>query len=217
MPRKLRNSFPLARVATALGVAVAALLGWARWLAPERPAYEFARDFVLPLVGPLVAIVIPILIFHILPMAQTRHHAALALFQEFFREEMRIARRDAWQGMIAARHAAGEPAGQQRLDQFLRYYADPEAGRRITPEDHELFQKAARVLEFFALTESLLQRNAVERGLVKSFLSYYYLTWSEDLLAPLRNRPWPRAGSAGRQPPWLVPLAELDRLCANAE
>lgn len=207
IPRALRL------VAGLMLAAVAGLILWAGLSAQGKSSYEFAKDVVIPLFSPIVAIFLPTLLFYVIPMMQNQQKGALDLFTAFSSEEMRHARNEAWVHFIIECHDLSPTEQNRRLDDFLHHLFEPEGQRTVTPETHEIYQKVSKVLDFFAIVNACLRRKTVDKGMVRSFMAYYYLMWRDEIMTPLRHRP-PRANAQDRYKPiWWDEMRALDELC----
>lgn len=175
--------------------------------------HELLKDFVIPLAAPLVAIVVPTILFYVIPRRWQRHNLSLELFETFFREDMRIARLEAWTHFVTELDAESGQRRQRTFELFRDFLTQPETGRRIDARTHELFQKASRVLDFFAIVDGCLARGAVDPRMIRSFLAYYYFWWRLMVLQPLRALPNGQPARVRHLPIWWKELPHLDRVC----
>jgi hypothetical protein len=180
--------------------------------------YQFFKEFVIPLAPAFVSLVVPIVVFYVIPLRWNRRQLALDLFSSFYGEEMRHARAQAWEYFIGALQEstpAGSPGAvprSPRLRMFLQYLAEPATHLRIAPPEHEVFQKASRVLDFFTVVDGCIGRKTIDEGMVRDFLRYYYLWWRQEMLEPLRDENYPFPDQR-LKPRWLRHLRHLDRTC----
>lgn len=206
----------LTRVLVSALTGLAALVGLivfvALILAEEKRPYELVKDLVLPLVGPVVAVLVPTLLLYAIPRNQSREKFALDLCSQYYTEEMRNARNVGWEHFVTARQRETPARRVERLHAFLDYLTNPEAHRGVDPKTDEVYQKATRVLDFFALVDSCLGRGAADPDIVRSFLLYYYLWWRDEILEPLRQTGRITADGPKTTPPWWGPMAQLDKL-----
>jgi hypothetical protein len=204
---------PLRYVAGAILVLVLVLLLWAGLSAQGRSGYEFVKDVVIPLVSPIVAILVPTVLFYVIPLSQNQQKGALDLFTAFCSEEMRHARNEAWVHFVIERRHLPPLEQQQRLDDFLRHLFERDGLGAVEPEIHEIYQKTLKVLDFFAIINACLRKKTADKGMVRSFLTVYYLWWRDSILDPLRSRPFPAAGISRYKPAWWEPMRFLDEVC----
>jgi hypothetical protein len=177
-----------------------------------RPTYELLRELFVPMIGPLVAVFIPLMLFFILPMGENRQKTALDLCQHYFSEEMREARNTGWRYFVIDQRRANESIRAERHEWFYKYLTNPEAHGEMEPGLDIIFQKAARVLDFFALVNEVLGRHSADAGIVKSFLVYYYLWWRDEIMVPMRTHHTIDTNDLKVKPGWWDPLVHLDRL-----
>ncbi len=206
LPRVLVSA--LAGLAAVVGVVVLLAL----LLAEEKRPYELVKDLVLPLIGPVVAVLVPTLLLYVIPRNQSRERFALDLCAQYYTEEMRHARNVGWELFVTAQHRETPARQVERLNDFLDYVTNPDAHRAIDPRQDEVYQRATRVLDFFALVDSCLLRGAADPDLVRSFLLYYYLWWRDEILEPLRATRRVNTDDPKLKPPWWEPMTQLDGL-----
>ena len=194
----------------ALAVPVCGLLAAGVAAADGKSRYDLIKDLFVPLVGPLVAVLVPTILLYVIPFGQDRQKTALDLCGQFLGEEMRDARNTSWRYFVTEQ---GElPAGRraERLAHFRDYLRREGVHRTVSPELDAVYQKVNRVLDFFALVNGCLVRGVVDPDLVRDFLLFYYVHWRDEILDPLRaagGGPWD-----GGRPPWWPPLTALDAL-----
>ena len=206
LPRVLVSA--LAGLAAVVGVVVLLAL----LLAEEKRPYELVKDLVLPLIGPVVAVLVPTLLLYVIPRNQSRERFALDLCAQYYTEEMRHARNVGWELFVTSQHRETPTRRVERLNDFLDYVTNPDAHRTIDPKQDEVYQKATRILDFFALVDASLLRGAADPDLVRSFLLYYYLWWRDEILDPLRATRRVNTDDPKLKPPWWEPMTQLDRL-----
>lgn len=177
-----------------------------------RHAYDLLRDLFVPLIGPLVAVLIPLLLFFVIPIGQNRERMALTLCQQYYTEEMRDARNAGWRHLVTELRRATDDERAARRKEFFAYLTTPEAHGVIDPLLDAVFQKATRVLDFFALVNECLGRGAADPDIVRSFLLYYYLWWRDEIMDPLRATGPIRTNDPKFKPGWWDPLKHLDGL-----
>lgn len=194
-------------------VAIIILAGTAAGAAINKTTYDLIREVFIPLLGSCVAVLIPTVLFYVIPLGQNRQRGAIELFNGYHTEEMRRARNEAWQFFVTERQTLSEKERDQRLDDYLDYLTRPESGRKVSSKLDEIYQKLSRILDFFALVNGSLERGTVDGPMVRSFMGYYYLWWRDEILTPLRNRPERVGKSTWRKPEWLKPLKALDAVC----
>ncbi len=175
--------------------------------------YEIVKDFLIPLIAPVVAIIVPTIFFYIIPSRWNRQSASIALFNSFFSEDMRRARLEAWTYFVTENNVVTSANINERLDSFLMYLIEPATNKRLEQSQHDIFQKISRVLDFFAIVEGCLERRVVEPQMVRAFLSYYYLWWRDMVMIPLRSRPLSQAKPMRVVPMWWHALPSLDAIC----
>ena len=206
LPRVLVSA--LAGLAAVVGVVVLLAL----LLAEERRPYELVKDLVLPLIGPVVAVLVPTLLLYVIPRNQSRERFALDLCAQYYTEEMRHARNVGWELFVTSQHRETPARQVERLNDFLDYVTNPDAHRAIDPRQDEVYQKATRILDFFALVDASLLRGAADPDIVRSFLLYYYLWWRDEILEPLRATRRVNTTDPKLKPPWWEPMTQLDGL-----
>src|SRR5262245_52920693 len=122
---------PLRYVAGVILAGVTVLLVWAWWSSHGKTGYEFAKDVVIPLVSPIVAILVPTMLFYVIPLTQTQQKGALDLFTTFSSEDMRQARNEAWIHFVIELRNLPEAEQHRPLDDFLRHLFEPEGQRKV--------------------------------------------------------------------------------------
>jgi hypothetical protein len=182
-----------------------------------KSSYELLRDLFVPLVGPLVAVLIPLLLFFVIPAGQSRERTALALCQQYYAEEMRDARNVGWRHFVTELRRATDEEKTERRRAFYNYLTLPDAHGVIDPNLDAVYQKATRVLDFFALVDEVLQRGTADEAIVRSFLLYYYLWWRDEIMDPLRTVGPIRTRDPKFKPGWLDPLTRLDALASSGK
>jgi hypothetical protein len=194
-----------------LAVPVAVLLAVGVAAADGKSRYELIRDLFVPLVGPLVAVLVPTILLYVIPYGQDRQKTALALCGQFLGEEMRDGRNTGWRHFVTEQRELPAVRRAERLAHFLEYLARQEVSRTVSPELDAVYQKTNRVLDFFALVNGCVARGTVDPDVVRDFFLFYYLHWRDEIMDPLRK--------AGRLPApvpaWWPPLAALDRLAGG--
>ncbi|MCU0703413.1 MAG: hypothetical protein MUF18_05490 [Fimbriiglobus sp.] len=198
----------------ALAVPVLSLLLAGLLTGHGKTAYELVRDLFVPLIGPLVAVLVPLLLFFVIPAGQNRQRTALELCQQYNAEEFREARNIAWKHFVLDRRREGPEERAIRLAEFLNYLTTPETHAQIDPTRDALYQKATRVLDFFAMVNEYVGRGNAEPSLVRAFLLYYYLWWRDEIMDPLRSLRT-IADHPKIKPSWWDPLVHLDALAAR--
>jgi hypothetical protein len=173
--------------------------------------YQFVKDFLLPLMGPAVAIIVPVLIFVILPRARDRRRTALDLFTAYTADDMRTARNEVWAYFVS--EVAGNPQEQdRRFNQYLDYLTEKRWGTIQAPETLVVFQKSSRVLDYFVFVEACLRHGMANKCLIRCFLANFYLWWRDEVMAPLRQLRQIDTSHPRYVPLWWRPLIHLDRL-----
>ena len=208
-PAFAHRSLLAAVAAIGLVVLVLVAVGWGH--AEGRSQYELVKDLFVPLVGPMVAVLIPVLVLYVLPLGQSRQKLALDLCAMYNTEEMRDARNVGWRHFVVEHRLLPDDGRAARLGHFLGYLGDPEAHRTIDYQTDAVYQKACRVLDFFALVDGCVARGVADPDMVREFLLFYYLWWRDEILDPLRAV---RPAAAGMKypPAWWKPLTHLDAL-----
>lgn len=195
----------------ALAVPVLALLFAGLIASHQKTAYELIRDLFVPLIGPLVAVLVPLLLFFVIPSGQNRQRTALELCQQYNAEEFREARNTAWKHFVIDRRREQPEERAVRLAEFLSYLTTPETHGQVDPTRDAIYQKATRVLDFFAVVNEYVGRGNAEASLVRAFLLYYYLWWRDEIMDPLRGLR-AIADDPKFKPSWWDPLVHLDAL-----
>jgi hypothetical protein len=200
---------------TGIAVPVVCILLVGVWLSVGKTSYELLRDLFVPLVGPLVAVLIPLLLFFVIPSGQNREKTALALCQQYYAEEMRDARNAGWRHLVIELRRATDAEKAERQREFFRYLTSPDEHGAIDPRRDEVFQKLTRVLDFFGLVNEVLARGSADEHLVRSFLLYYYLWWRDEIMDPLRACGPIGTNDAKFKPVWWDRLTHLDALAGR--
>ncbi|WP_020475006.1 hypothetical protein [Zavarzinella formosa] len=142
---------------------------------------------IAPVCSVLVAVILPIFLFYIMPRSRERQRNALDLFNSFTSEAMHKTRLDAWAYFVTL--VADDPAEQDtRFSHYLDYLTERKSKKPFSKDEIELFQKASKVLDFFAYVDACLREHLAGPQLVRTFLASYYLWWREELMEPLRKR-----------------------------
>lgn len=206
LPRVLVSAFAGLATVVLLIVLVGLLL------AEEKRPYELVKDLFLPLIGPVVAVLVPTLLLYVIPRNQSREKLALDLCAQYYTEEMRNARNVGWEHFVTSQRRETAERRAERLNDFLDYMTNPEVQRGVDPKTDEVYQKATRILDFFALVDASLHRGAADPDIVRSFLLYYYVWWRDEILDPLRNTRRIIPNGPKTTPPWWRPMTQLDKL-----
>lgn len=211
MPRTPTRALLIGLAGLAVPVLMLLALGVAA--ADGKSRYELIRDLFVPLVGPLVAVLVPTILLYVIPYGQDRQKAALDLCRQFLSEEMRDSRNTSWRYFVTEQREL--PADRQgaRLAHFLDYLSRQEVHRTISPELDAVYQKLNRVLDFFALVNGCLVRGVADPELVRDFLMFYYVHWRDEIMDPLRRAG--RGPEGGARPAWWPPLTALDALAGR--
>jgi hypothetical protein len=206
------HTFPLTLGLAGIAAAVLLLLAVGLGSAGGKPAYDLVRDLFVPLIGPLVAVLIPVVLFFVIPHGQTRQKLALDLCTHYYTEEMRDARNVGWRHFVTEQRKLPEAGRAERLRHFLDYLTSPEVHRAIDPVTDAVYQKASRVLDYFALVNGCLARGSADADMVRDFLLFYYLWWRDEIMDPLRAA-GPGIGEHPKvRPVWWPPMTHLDAL-----
>ncbi len=174
--------------------------------------YEVVRDLFVPLVGPLVAVLIPVVLLFVIPFNQNRQRLSLDLCTQYFGEEMRDARNTGWQQFVTQQRQLPPIRRAERLNHFLDYLSNPEVHRAVDPVTDAIYQKTSRVLDFFSLVNGCLARGVADPDIVRDFLIFYYLWWRDEIMDPLRKTQRIVADHPKIKPVWWEPLVYLDAL-----
>lgn len=209
------HTVPLALGLAGIAGAVLLLLAVGLGSAGGKPAYDLVKDLFVPLVGPLVAVLIPVVLFFVIPLGQTRQRLALDLCAQYYGEEMRDARNVGWRHFVTEQRKLPEAGRAERLDHFLDYLTDPEAQRNVDPVTDAVYQKTSRVLDFFALVNGCVARGAADPDMVRDFLLFYYLWWRDEIMGPLRRTDRAVGGHAKVRPAWWPAMTHLDKLAGS--
>lgn len=210
----MRRLFPRALFLTlaSIGVMVFMILLVGLKTGQEKHIYELVKDLLVPLIGPMVAVLIPLLIFVVLPLGQSREKFALDLCNQYYTEEMRESRNTGWEHFVTSQRKLPPVRRAERLNHFMEYLTNPEAHRSIDPEQDRIYQKATRVMDFFALVNVCLARGTADPEIVRSFLLYYYLWWRDEIMDPLRKTRRITGNAAKFTPLWWANMTYIDRL-----
>lgn len=187
-----------------------AVTGWGN--AEGKTNYELVKDIFVPLLGPIVAVLIPVLVLFVIPFNQSRQKIALDLCTMYNAEEMREARNIGWRIFVTEQRQLPPVRRAERLNHFLDYLSEPEAHRAVDPDLDANYQKTSRVLDFFALVNGCIARGVVDPDMVRDFLVFYYLWWREEIMDPLRRTRRMTSHSTRFRPSWWEPLTHLDAL-----
>ncbi len=199
-------------VLVCIGVLIAAVLFVGMSVAEGKAPYEVVRDLFVPMVGPTIAVMIPLLIFVVLPNRQSSERFALQLCEHYYTEGMRLARNISWQHLVTEQRQLPPIRRAEKLNHFLDYLTNPEVHRGIDAHQDELYQRATQVLDFFALVNESVGRGTADRGIVRAFLLYYYLWWRDEIMEPLRRTRRIVTDHPKFKPIWWEPLKHLDAL-----
>jgi hypothetical protein len=183
--------------------------------AEGKSTYELIKDLFLPLVSPLVAILIPVVVLFVIPYNQNRQKVALELCTQYNTEEMRDARNVGWRCFVTEQQTLPPVRRAERLNQFLDYLSNPEFHRMVDPEQDKIFQKASRILDFFAIVNGCLARGVADPDIVRDFLLFYYLWWRDEIMDPLRRTRRVLGDGPKTVPTWWKPLQHLDALASR--
>jgi len=197
-----------------LGISLFIVAIWLIGLAAAdgKPAYELVKDLFVPMAGPLIAVMIPLMVFVILPNRQNRERFALQLCDQYYTEGMRLARNIGWQHMVTEQRQLTPIRRAEKLNHFLDYLTKPEVHRGIDAHQDELYQRTTQVLDFFAIVNTSVGRGTVDPGIVRAFLLYYYLWWRDEIMEPLRKTRRITTDHPKFKPIWWEPLVHLDSL-----
>ena len=198
-----------------VAVPVLTLLAVGVVAAEGKTPYELVKDLFLPLVSPLVAVLIPVAVLFLIPQTQSRQRLALDLCAQYFAEEMREARNTGWRHFVTDQQQFPAVKRAERLNQFLDYHTSLDFHRGIDAELDATFQKAARVLDFFALVNGCVARGVADGDIVKDFLLFYYLWWRDEIMDPLRKTRRVVADHPKVRPTWWKPLTHLDAMAGG--
>jgi hypothetical protein len=177
-----------------------------------KQSYEVVKDLFVPMVGPMIAVMIPLLVFVVLPNRQSRERFAMELCEQYYAEQMRLARNTAWQVLVTEQRKLPPMRRAEKLNHFLDYLTNQEVQRGIDSHEDELYQRATQVLDFFALVNESVGRGIADGGIVRSFLLYYYLWWRDEIMEPLRKTRRIVTNHPKFKPIWWEPLKHLDAL-----
>ena len=216
MPAPRPHTVPLALGLAGIAAAVLLLLAVGLGSAGGKPAYDLVKDLFVPLVGPLVAVLIPVVLFFIIPLGQTRQKLSLDLCAQYYGEEMRDARNVGWQHFVTEQRKLPEAGRAERLNHYLDYLTNPEVHRAVDPVTDVVYQKTSRVLDFFALVNGCLARGSADPDMVRDFLLFYYLWWRDEIIVPLRGTGRVVSGHPKVRPVWWPPMTHLDALAGSA-
>ncbi len=195
-----------------VGIVTLGLLALGIGAAEGKNSYEVVKDLFLPLVGPFVAVLIPVVLFFIIPGQQTRQKFALDLCGQYYAEEMRDARNVGWRHFVTEQRQLPPIRRAERLNHFLDYLTEPEVHRGVSPEQDATYQKATRILDFFAMVDGSLARGVADPALVRDFLLYYYLWWRDEIMEPLRRTRRITTPDPKFRPVWWAAMVHLDGL-----
>jgi hypothetical protein len=195
-----------------IAILITLLLAVGLMVADGKHAYELVKDLFLPMVGPFVGVLIPIMILFVLPNRQNRERFALQLCEHYYTEDMRLARNTTWQHFVTEMRSLPPIRRAESLNHFLEYLTNPEVQRGINAQTDELYQRATRVLDFFAMVDECVGRGTADPAIVRAFLLYYYLWWRDELLEPLRKTRRITTDHPKFKPIWWNPLKHLEAL-----
>jgi hypothetical protein len=214
---KFGNPVPRSLMIVVMGIAATVLLVLAIGIGVNqgKPTYDLIRDLFVPLIGPMVSVLIPVVVLFILPMNQTRQKLALDLCTLYYSEEMRDARNTAWHHFVTEQRQQAAVKRAERLNHFLDYLSVPEVHRGVDPMVDATYQKTTRVLDFFALVNGCVARGVADPEIVRDFLLFYYIWWRDEIMQPLRKTKRMEANKPRVYPVWWEPLTHLDALGAG--
>lgn len=210
-------SVPRALLAVLSGIVslVLVLLVAALLAAEGKNQYELLKDLFVPLIGPVVAVLIPLVVLYVIPSGQSRERFALELCAQYYQEEMRVARNIGWHHFVVEQRNLPPMKRAESLNHFLDYLTKPETHRGIDATQDELYQRVTRVLDFFALVNECVGRGTADGEIVRSFLLYYYLWWRDEILDPLRKTRRIATDHPKFRPLWWQPMVYLDDLVGS--
>jgi hypothetical protein len=116
--------------------------------------YQVAKDLLVPLIAPAVAIIVPTIVFFVIPRRRDRQKAALDLFAAFWAEDMRQCRHEAWAYLVTQVNNNPEERNK-RFDQFLDLLTSDRVTTSVTPEAAHVLLKASWVLDYLAVVEGV--------------------------------------------------------------
>ena len=180
--------------------------------AEGKQSYELVKDLFVPMVGPLVAVAVPMVLLFVIPSRQTRERFALELCEQYYAEEMRLARNTGWKLLVTEQRKLPPMRRAEKLNHFLDYLTNQEVQRGIDSHEDELYQRATQVLDFFALVNESVGRGIADSGIVRAFLLYYYMWWRDEIMEPLRKTRRIVTDHPKFKPVWWEPLKHLDAL-----
>jgi hypothetical protein len=180
--------------------------------APNKTPYELIKDLFLPLISPMVAILIPVILLFVIPNNQSKQKLSLELCSQYFSEEMRESRNVGWAHFVTEQRQLPPIRRAERLNHFLDYLSNPEFHRIVDPGLDATYQKASRILDFFAMVNGCLARGVADEDMVRDFLLFYYLWWRDEIIEPMRKTQRVIADHPKVRPTWWGPLFHLDRL-----
>jgi hypothetical protein len=173
--------------------------------------YQIVKDFLVPLIAPTVAIIVPTILFFVIPRKRDRQKTALDLFTAFTAEEMRKSRLEVWAYFVTQVNGNLDEQNK-RFDQYLDYLTEDRGTASITTEVMDLFLKTSRVLDYFVFVEACVQQRLVNEELIRSFLAGFYLWWRDKFMVPMRKRRHHETKNPRFLPLWWRPLVHLDRV-----
>src|SRR5437868_5440300 len=115
--------------------------------------HELVKDLLLPLIAPAIAIVVPTMLFFVIPRRKDRQQSALDLFTAYTAEEMRQSRLEVWAYFVTQVNGDRDEQNK-RFDLYLDYLTEDRGTEAVTAEVMDLFLKASRVLDYFAFVEA---------------------------------------------------------------
>ena len=184
---------------------------------PGQSSYEIVKSVLIPLAGPIIAIIVPTMLFYRLPLVQSQQKTTIDLFSAFHTEEMRGARADAWDYFVIQCRKMSPADHEKRLDGYLDFLTERDVNLSVDKATLCEYQKLSRVLDFFNIVNSCLKRKAADPPMVRSFIGYYYSWWEDELLAHLRKRKRKGTGVGVRHElQWIKSFDELDAVCRSS-
>jgi len=172
---------------------------------------SFAKDYLIPFVGPAVSLAVALLFFWLAPRRQARRQLALELWQAFTSDEMQTSRRRAWEYL----HGISDATERELRVKRVWDWATNLGPRPDLVEDVDRLQDVIKVFNFFSACEQCLRLRNVDQELLRALLGYVFARWSQDTVEVVReNRPsGEKIAHVTTRPPWLDGMPMFRVLC----
>jgi hypothetical protein len=173
------------------------------------PTPILLKDWVVPLVGPAVSVIVALLFIWLVPRRQKKRDLVIDLWKTYNTDEMQKARREAWR---FTNGVASNPTSTQWVEPFWDWSLII-GTQKHGPDEAEKFHQLQMVFDFFATCDQCLLLGEVDERLLKATLGYYFSRWAHILETHVRQNPPDRSlRESARRPAWLDGMPEFRKL-----